>query len=158
MQIRKVHYHWRSMKTIDYRFRDVSEAYPELPTNFYKITSPQDMFTIFKLMFLNLVQEVFIVFWLNSANKVIGFDTISQGNLNSSMAHPREVFRGAVVSSCASIILAHNHPSGNPEPSAEDISITKKIHEAGKLLDIPVFDHIIFAGDSYTSFVEKRLI
>jgi len=145
------------MKTIDYRFRDVSEAYPELPTNFYKITSPQDMFTIFKLMFLNLVQEVFIVYWLNSANKVIGFDTISIGNLNSSIVHPREVFRGAVVSSCASIILAHNHPSGNPEPSAEDISITKKIYEAGKLLDIPVFDHIIFAGDKFTSFVEKRL-
>ncbi|MDR3667394.1 MAG: JAB domain-containing protein [Ignavibacteriaceae bacterium] len=146
------------MKTIDYRFRDVAEAYPELPTSFQKITSPQDMFNMFKLMFLNLVQEVFIVYWLNSANKVIGFDTISQGNLNSSIVHPREVFRGAVVSSCASIILAHNHPSGNPEPSAEDISITKKIHEAGKLLDIPVFDHIIFAGDSYTSFVEKRLI
>jgi DNA repair protein RadC len=116
------------------------------------------MFNMFKQMFLNLVQEVFIVYWLNSANKVIGFDTISQGNLNSSIVHPREVFRGAVISSCASIILAHNHPSGNPEPSAEDISITKKIHEAGKLLDIPVFDHIIFAGDSYTSFVEKRLI
>jgi DNA repair protein RadC len=158
MQIRKIHYSWKSMKTIDYRFRDVAEAYPELPSNFHKITSPQDMYTIFKLMFLNLVQEVFIVFWLNSANKIIGFDTISSGNLNSSIVHPREVFRGAVVSSCASIILAHNHPSGNPEPSAEDISITKKIHEAGKLLDIPVFDHIIFAGDSYTSFVEKRLI
>ena len=158
MQIRKAHYTWKSMKTIDYRFRDVAEAYPELPSNFYKITSPQDMFTIFKIMFLNLVQEVFIVYWLNSANKVIGFDTISTGNLNSSIVHPREVFRGAVVSSCASIILAHNHPSGNPEPSAEDISITKKIHEAGKLLDIPVFDHIIFAGESYTSFVEKRLI
>src|ERR1035437_3064676 len=158
MKIKKAHYKWRSMKTIDYRFRDVAESYPELPTKFYKITSPQDMFTIFKFIFLNLVQEKFLVFWLNSANKVIGFDTISQGNLNSSIVSPREVFRGAVVSSCASIILAHNHPSGNPEPSAEDISITKKIHEAGKLLDIPVFDHIIFAGDSYTSFVEKRLI
>lgn len=74
------------------------------------------------------------------------------------MVHPREVFRGAIVATCANIILAHNHPSGNLEPSREDISITQKLVEAGKIVDISVLDHIIFGDDGYTSFVEKRLI
>jgi DNA repair protein RadC len=74
------------------------------------------------------------------------------------LVHPREVFRGAIVATCANIILAHNHPSGNLEPSREDISITKKLVEAGKIVDISVLDHIIFGDDGYTSFVEKRLI
>jgi DNA repair protein RadC len=72
--------------------------------------------------------------------------------------HPREIFKAAIENCSASVILMHNHPSGNPEPSNEDISITKKLVEAGKMLDIPVFDHIILAGNNYTSFVEKRLI
>jgi DNA repair protein RadC len=72
--------------------------------------------------------------------------------------HPREIFKVAIDCSSASIILIHNHPSGNPEPSSEDIRITKKVVESGKILDIPVFDHLIIAGDTFTSFVEKRLI
>ena len=109
-------------------------------------------------MFDGEVKERFVVFWLNSANVVTGFEVISEGTLNSSVVHPREVFRGAIVATCANIILAHNHPSGNTEPSNEDISITKKLVEAGKIIDIKVFDHLIFAEDAYTSFVEKRLI
>ena len=95
---------------------------------------------------------------LNSSNKIISHETISIGNLNSSVVHPREVFKVAIDNSSANIILIHNHPSGNPEPSNEDIRITKKIVEAGKILDILVFDHLIIAGETYTSFVEKRLI
>jgi DNA repair protein RadC len=104
------------------------------------------------------VRERFVVFWLSSANNVTGFEIISEGTLNTSLVHPREVFRGAIVASCANIIIAHNHPSGNPEPSKEDISITQKLVDAGKLIEISVFDHIIFTDDAYTSFVEKRLI
>ena len=74
------------------------------------------------------------------------------------MVHPREVFRGAIVATCANIIIAHNHPSGNLEPSKEDISITKKLVEAGKIIDISVLDHIIFTDDGFTSFEERRLI
>jgi DNA repair protein RadC len=74
------------------------------------------------------------------------------------VVHPREIFKVAIDNSSASIILIHNHPSGNPEPSNEDIRLTKKIVESGKILDIPVFDHLIIAGETYTSFVEKRLI
>jgi DNA repair protein RadC len=123
-----------------------------------KITSPQDVAEIFIPLLRDELKERFIVVCLNSANKIIKHETISIGNLNSSVVHPREVFKVAVDCSSASIILIHNHPSGNPEPSNEDISITKKITEAGKLMDIPVFDHLIIAGEKHTSFVEKKLI
>jgi len=103
-------------------------------------------------------KEKFIVVCLNSANKIIKYEIISIGNLNSSVVHPREIFKVAIDNTSASIILIHNHPSGNPEPSNEDISITRKIVEAGKIMDIPVFDHLIIAGGKFTSFVEKRLI
>lgn len=109
-------------------------------------------------MFDGEVRERFVVFWLSTANIVTGFEIISEGNLNSSIVHPREVFRGAIVATCANIIIAHNHPSGNPEPSREDINITKKLVEAGKIIDVAVFDHIIFAEGKYTSLIESRLI
>ncbi|MGD1007316.1 MAG: JAB domain-containing protein [Ignavibacteriaceae bacterium] len=109
-------------------------------------------------MFEGEVRERFIVFWLNNSNSVIGFEVISEGILNSSLVHPREVFRGAIVATCANIILAHNHPSGNLEPSIEDMSITKQLVEAGKIIDIKVYDHIIFGEGTYMSFVEKRLM
>ena len=123
-----------------------------------KIISPNDIAEIFIPILRDEVKEKFIVVCLNSANKVIKNETISIGNLNSSVVHPREIFKVAIDSLSASIILIHNHPSGNPEPSNQDISITKKIVDAGKIMDIPVFDHIIIAGDTFTSFVEKRLL
>ena len=98
------------------------------------------------------------MFWLNSANRVTGFEIVSEGLLNSSLVHPREVFRGAIVATCASIIIAHNHPSGNTEPSAEDLAITKQIAEAGKVIGITVHDHIVFTDDGYCSFAERGLI
>lgn len=122
-----------------------------------KITSPQDIADIFIPILRDEVKEKFIVVCLNSANKVIKYETISVGNLNSSVVHPREIFKVAIDNNSASIILIHNHPSGNPEPSNEDIRITKKLVESGKILEIPIFDHVIIAGETYTSFVEKRL-
>ncbi|HMU42261.1 MAG TPA: DNA repair protein RadC [Ignavibacteriaceae bacterium] len=123
-----------------------------------KITSPVEVAEIFIPLLHDELKERFIVVSLNSGNKIIKWDTISIGNLNSSVVHPREVFKSAIENSAASVILIHNHPSGNLEPSNEDIGITKKIVESGKILDIPVFDHLIIAGNGYTSFVEKRLI
>ena len=148
-----------AIRTVTWRFKESIELAPEFTnTRSVTILSPEDVFRNYQSLFKDQVRERFVVFWLNSVNKILGFEVITEGLLNSSLVHPREVFRGAIVATSAAILIAHNHPSGNPEPSAEDISITKKIHEAGKLLDIPVFDHIIFAGDNYTSFVEKRLI
>ncbi len=123
-----------------------------------KITSPQDVAEMFIPLLKDELKEKFLLICLNSANKIIKFETISIGNLNSSIVHPREIFKAAIENSSASVILMHNHPSGNPEPSTEDINITKKLVESGKMLDIPVFDHIIIAGNSYTSFVERRII
>lgn len=123
-----------------------------------KITSPQDVAEMFIPILRDEIKEVFIVVCLSSSNKIIKFEKISIGNLNSSVVHPREIFKVAIENNSASIILIHNHPSENPEPSNEDISITKKIVEAGKMMDIPVFDHLIIAGNNYTSFVERRII
>jgi DNA repair protein RadC len=146
-------------KTLVWKFKETNIKYPELtemPKK--KISSPKDFFELFQPIFKEEPVENFIVVWLSSANRVIGFEKVSVGNLNSSIVDPRSVFRSAIVSNSASIIVAHNHPSGNNEPSEEDISITKKLVESGKLLGVHVFDHIIFAEDTYTSFVERRLI
>lgn len=123
-----------------------------------KITSPKDVADIFIPLLRDELKERFIIVCLNSANKIIKFETISIGSLNSSVVHPREIFKAAIENNSASLILLHNHPSGNSEPSNEDVAITKKIVEAGKILDIPVFDHLIIAGGAYTSFIERRLI
>jgi DNA repair protein RadC len=123
-----------------------------------KISSPGEIADIFIPILKDELKERFIVVCLNSANKIIKYEVISVGNLNSSIVHPREVFKVAIENNSASIILIHNHPSGNPDPSNEDISITKKIVETGTIMSIPVFDHIIIAGNNFASFVEKRLL
>ena len=123
-----------------------------------KITSPADIAEIFIPILRDELKEKFIIICLSSANKVIKWETISIGTLNSSVVHAREIFKVAVDNSSASIILLHNHPSGNPEPSNEDIAITRRLLEAGKIMDIPVFDHIIIAGNKFTSLVDKRII
>ena len=116
------------------------------------------MAEIFIPLLRDEVKEQFIVVCLNSSNQIIKYETISIGNLNSSIVHPREVFKVAIENNSASVFLIHNHPSGNREPSREDINITKRLVEAGNLLDIKVLDHLIVAGDNYTSLVENRII
>jgi DNA repair protein RadC len=146
-------------KTLVWKFKETNIKYPELtemPKK--KITSPKDFFELFQPIFKEEPVEIFVVAWLSSANRIIGFEKVSVGNINSSIVDPRSVFRSAIVSNSASIIVAHNHPSGNNEPSEEDLAITKKLVESGKLLGVHVFDHLIFADDTYTSFVERRLI
>lgn len=146
-------------KTLIWTFKDTSIKYPEysdLPKK--KITSPQNFFELFNPIMKEESKEVFLVAWLSSSNRVQGFEIVSSGSLNASVVDPRGVFRSAIVSNCANIILAHNHPSGNLEPSNEDITLTNKLVQVGKIIEINIFDHIIFAGDAYTSFVEKRLI
>lgn len=123
-----------------------------------KITSPEDIAQIFLPLLKDELIEHFYVVCLNSANRIIRIERISTGSLDSSIVHPREVFKVAIENSAKSIIFVHNHPSGNAEPSSDDISITKKLVEVSKLMEIPVFDHIIIAEKNYSSFVQKRLI
>ena len=122
------------------------------------ITSPSEVAKIFIPLLRDEVKEKFIVVSLNSANRIIRYDIVSTGSLTSSIVHPREVFKVAIENNSANIILLHNHPSGNCEPSNEDIKTTKKLVEAGKILDIEVFDHIIIADTNYFSFIEKQII
>jgi DNA repair protein RadC len=105
-----------------------------------------------------LKKEHFIVFYLDSRNQEIKREIISVGSLNASLVHPREVFEPAVRIHAAQVILAHNHPSGNPEPSRDDMEINRRLVEAGKILGIEVIDHIIVTATGYLSFKEKNLI
>jgi DNA repair protein RadC len=103
-------------------------------------------------------RESFLVLLLDAQNALRHVAEISTGTLNASLVHPREVFKRAVQSSAAAIIVAHNHPSGNPEPSREDIEITRQLTDSGKILGIPLQDHLIIAGSRFTSFAERGLI
>jgi DNA repair protein RadC len=99
--------------------------------------------------------ELFGVFMLNSRNIAMGWHVVSRGTLTASLVHPREVFRAAIIENAASIILVHNHPSGNAKPSNEDRSVTKRIAAAGRLLGVKVVDHVIVAEAGYYSFLEE---
>lgn len=123
-----------------------------------KIKSPEDLAELFIPMLRDEIKEKFIVVCLNSSNQIIKNDIISVGSLNSSIVHPREVFKTAIDNCSANIFLIHNHPSGNLEPSREDIAITKRLVEAGNIIDIKVLDHLIVSKDGFTSFVQRRII
>lgn len=103
-------------------------------------------------------REHFVGFYLNSRHQVLRREIISIGSLNASIVHPREVFLPAVALSAASVILAHNHPSGDPTPSEEDLAITRRLVESGRLLGIELLDHVVVARDAYASFKERRLL
>jgi DNA repair protein RadC len=106
----------------------------------------------------DLRKEVFKVLLLNRANRLIKEVSVSEGTLDASIVHPRDVFREALVEPAAGVILIHNHPSGNPTPSEEDLKITRQLVEAGRLLGVRVLDHIILAGDVYRSLADEGLI
>ncbi len=119
---------------------------------------PEDVAGIYVPKLRDLKHEEFWSLLLTSANKLIAEIRITAGTLNSSLVHPRECFKEALKQSAATVIFLHNHPSGNPEPSQEDITITKQLVESGKILGIPVHDHIIVAGDSFTSLADRGLV
>ena len=119
------------------------------------ISTPQDAALILMEDMKFLDREYFKVMLLNTKNHCTSIETISIGTLNASLVHPREVFKLAVKKSAASLILAHNHPSGDSKPSKEDIEITKRLVEAGKIMGIEVLDHIILGNGSFTSLKEQ---
>jgi DNA repair protein RadC len=122
------------------------------------VRSPEDVARFMIPRLRDFTREVFIVLLLDSKNGVKHEITLSTGTLNASLVHPREVFKAAIDHLAASVIVVHNHPSGNREPSREDVEITKQLVEAGKIVDIPLHDHIIVGGDGYTSFAERGLL
>lgn len=124
----------------------------------YKISQPRDAAELIMESMRYLKQECLKVIMLNTKNIVITIKDISIGSLNSSIVHPREVFCEAIKRSSASIIISHNHPSGDPTPSSEDISLTQRIKECGKLIGIELLDHIIIGNGSYVSLKEKGIL
>ena len=105
-----------------------------------------------------LAQEQLRVLLLNTRNHVLGQRVIYQGNVNSSVIRPAEVFRPAVIESAPSIIISHNHPSKDPTPSPEDVSITRELVQAGKLLGIDLLDHVVIGGGRWVSLKERKLM
>ena len=106
----------------------------------------------------NQPNEVFAILCLNTKKKIAGAHIISQGSLSSAIVHPREVFKAAILNNAASIVLAHNHPSGDPEPSREDIETTHRLVNAGNILGINVLDHIIVGDGKYISLREHGMM
>nr|WP_026906335.1 DNA repair protein RadC [Paucisalibacillus globulus] len=125
------------------------------PNERYVIRSPEDGADYVMEELRNLNQEHFVVLFLNTKNQIIHRQTIFIGSLNASIVHPREVYREAVKRSAASIIVAHNHPSGDPTPSQEDIHVTKRLAESGKMIGIELLDHLIIGDRKFVSLKEK---
>ena len=131
---------------------------PERPADRPQINSPQDVFNLLGPEMSALAQEQLRVLLLNTRNQVMAQRIVYQGNVNSSIVRPAEVLRAAVIESAPSIVIAHNHPSGDPTPSPEDVSITRELVQGGKLLGIDLLDHIVIGGSKWVSLKEKKLM
>jgi DNA repair protein RadC len=123
---------------------------------FTRYTTPEQVFNTFNFL-KRETKEYFFAIHLDGKNRICCVDEVSVGSLNQSVVHPREVFKTALLSSAATLILVHNHPTGDPTPSREDIEITRRLREAGDIIGVKLLDHIII-GDCYVSFVERGLI
>jgi DNA repair protein RadC len=123
-----------------------------------QVRSPEDVAAVFGPLMRDLKREIFKIVLLNTANVIMADHTVSEGGLAASIVEPRAVFQYAILENAAAVICLHNHPSGNPEPSREDIRVTRQLVEAGKIMGIPVHDHLIIAGRRFTSLAERGLM
>jgi DNA repair protein RadC len=149
---RRARYGYRLVRESDAAVRD---GYARTP-----VRSPKDAYALMAPLAAIEPTEVFWVICLDAQHKVSAdsVQVVTRGILNSSLVHPREVFREAILRNAAAVILCHNHPSGDPTPSADDRAVTAQLAAAGRLLDIPVHDHIICGAGRFTSFAEQGLI
>lgn len=122
------------------------------------IRSPRDAADLLIEQLRYLQKEHFVCLFLNTKNHIISQETLSMGSLNASIVHPREVFRAAIKCSSASVIFAHNHPSGDPTPSPEDLALTKRLVDAGKIIGIEVLDHLVIGDMKFVSLKEQGLM
>lgn len=119
---------------------------------------PHSIYNLFTQIYGEPDRELFVIVCLDTRHKPTAISTISQGTLNSSLVHPREVFKTAMLANAAAIALIHNHPSGDSSPSPEDIAVTKRLAKAGELLDIKVLDHIVIGDNQWTSLLQRGLM
>lgn len=130
------------------------EPRPTLP----RIREPDDVVRLLSPQLRDLAVEEFHLLALDSQSRVLRQHMVTRGLLNSSLVHPREVFRPAIAEAAAGIIVVHNHPSGDPTPSPEDRAVTRQLVAAGQLLDLPLYDHVIIAGDQFTSLAASGML
>ncbi|MBQ1273858.1 MAG: DNA repair protein RadC [Cellulosilyticum sp.] len=123
-----------------------------------KISSPETVANYFMERFRYKSQECFVVIFVDTKCKMKGYRIVSEGSLTASIVHPREVYKSAIQKSAHSIIVLHNHPSGDPSPSTEDLQITKRLKTAGEVMGIPLLDHIIIGDNSYKSLREESYL
>ncbi len=130
------------------------------PSDLPKVSSSQDAYDILRSRWTDDIQyrESFAILLLNRANKCLGITFISKGGLSGTIADPKMVFQAGLKANASSIILSHNHPSGNTQASQNDIELTRKLSELGKLMEMPVLDHLILTDDTYFSFADEGLI
>jgi len=134
---------------------ELGKRYSQSKNPIKKISRSKDVFDLFHERLKDKKQEEFYVLMLNSKNNIVSEKLITKGILDASIVHPREIFKEAIKNSASKIILVHNHPSGDPSPSSEDLEITKKLQEAGQMVDIKVLDHVIIGNGSYFSLKER---
>jgi len=135
------------------QYADALDVIMEMLDSSKKILMPSDILGHLK-KYSSKTQEYFIAITLNGAHDVINVNEITKGLVNKTLVHPREIFRACIMDNSAAVILSHNHPSGSPEPSIEDIDLTDKIKQAGEIIGIPVLDHIIISRNKSYSFKE----
>ncbi len=143
--------------TPTYTTLTIKEELPDYLLKSKRITSSSDVYQMFKHL-MDSPREMFISLHLDSKNKIICMDTVSQGSLNASIVHPREVFSSAILSAAAGLIFIHQHPSGDPAESTEDVSLTKRLKECADLLGIRLLDHIIIGEGKYVSFADRGML
>ncbi|WP_277057571.1 JAB domain-containing protein [Trichlorobacter lovleyi] len=122
-----------------------------------RLTQPSQIWELFRWLGRES-KEYMIVLLMDGKNRLSAVDICSIGTLNQSLCHPREIFKSALMASCAAIVLLHNHPSGCTQPSSEDIAITRRLKEASEIIGIRILDHLIVSDTEYTSFVEQGLL
>ncbi len=140
-----------------YEVLNVSEEVSSYFTKGTRYTAPHQVYEMFKFL-MQETKEMFITLHLDGKNRIVCCDLISIGSLNQSIVHPREVFKTACLSNAAAILCIHQHPTGDPTPSSEDIAITRRLKEAGEIMGIKLLDHIIIGEGEYLSFVERGLL
>ena len=146
------------MKRINvYSVQLVREKSKMIESDNKRIKSPEDAYLLLDAIFdlSNKTKEHFVMLALSTKNDIVGAHTIHIGSLNSSIVHPREVFQLAILNNAAAIIVCHNHPSGEVTPSSEDIIVTERLQEAGKIIGIDVLDHVIIGHHNFISLKER---
>jgi len=139
-------------------FQSLSFKIERHTVQLYKVRSATDVTAVVREVLVDEPQEVLMAVYLSTQNEIVAFSEVFRGTLDASLVHPREVFRGAILANAASVIVAHNHPSGDPTPSSEDRAVTRQLRLAGQIIGIPLLDHVVVGVGRYVSFAESGLL